>query len=258
MSETPFYQEIGEEVNIFKHAHQNQLPLMLKGPTGCGKSRFVEYMASQLNRSLVTVACHEDTGAVDLLGRYLIQGGETVWQDGPLTRAMREGAILYLDEVAEARPDVLVVIHPLTDHRRSIFLDRHNELLTAPKDFMLVVSYNPGYQSNLKEMKPSTKQRFVAMSFKYPKSELEESIVAKETLVESKMAQRLVSLANQLRAATELGLVELPSTRLLIDAAILIRSGLSPRIACDVAIAQPLSDDPEINQTINDMASLLF
>jgi len=254
----PFYQEVGQEVTVFEHAYQNRLPLMLKGPTGCGKSRFVEYMAAKLNRPLVTVACNEDTSATDLIGRYILQGGETIWQDGPLSRAMREGAILYLDEVVEARPDILVVIHPLTDFRRKLYLDRHNEELSAPKEFMLVVSFNPGYQNALKELKPSTRQRFLGMSFNYPSAELETKIVVAESQVETKIAEKLVKLAAHLRSANQLGLSDSPSTRLLVDAGILIKAGFPARQACDVAVVQPLTDDLEIIETMNDMISLLF
>ncbi len=258
MNPTPFYQEIQDEVVVFEKAWHNQLPLMLKGPTGCGKSRFVEYMAARLQRPLVTVACHDDTGATDLLGRYILQGGETIWQDGPLSRALRQGAILYLDEVAEARPDVLVVIHPLSDFRRTIFIDRHNEELKAPPEFMLVVSFNPGYQNVLKDLKPSTRQRFIGLQFQYPPAEIEVEIIVQESGIDSKTAAKLVKLGGQLRAAHSLGLSDSPSTRLLVDAALLIRSDLYARQACNVAIVQPLTDDLEIAQTMNDMAALLF
>lgn len=179
--DSPYYREVQGECAVFRHAHAQRLPLMLKGPTGAGKSRLVEYMAAQLQVPLVTIACHDETSAVDLVGRHLLIGGETVWQDGPLTRAVRTGAILYLDEVAEARPDVLVVIHALTDHRRQLFIERKNEALTAPAPFMLVVSFNPGYQRGLKELKPSTRQRFVALSLGYPTSDVEREIVCTET-----------------------------------------------------------------------------
>ncbi len=256
--EIPFYQETGQEIAVFEHAFKSRLPLMLKGPTGCGKSRFVEHMAARLNRPLITVACNEDTSATDLIGRYIIKGGETIWQDGPISRAMREGAILYLDEVVEARPDILVVIHPLTDFRRKLYMDRHNEELSAPDEFLLVVSFNPGYQNALKELKPSTRQRFLGMSFDYPSKDLEAKIVIQESKVADKMAAKLVKLGEQLRSAHDLGLSDSPSTRLLVDAGILIKAGLPARQACDVAIVQPLSDDLDINETMNDMVSLLF
>jgi len=257
-SPIPYYLEINQEVGVFEQAYKNRLPLMLKGPTGCGKSRFVEHMAAKLQRPLITVACNEDTSATDLLGRYIIQGGETIWQDGPLTRAMRQGAIVYLDEVVEARPDILVVIHPLTDFRRKVFLDRHNEALTAPDEFMLVVSFNPGYQNVLKELKPSTRQRFIGLRFDYSPADLETKIIVQESQVDEKTAAKLVKLGGQLRSASDLGLSDSPSTRLLVDAAILIRSGLAPRQACDVAITQPLSDEIDVIHSMNDMVSLLF
>ena len=256
--EIPFYQQVDNEVSVFEKAYQNRLPLMLKGPTGCGKSRFVEHMAARLNRPLVTVACNEDTSATDLIGRYILQGGETIWQDGPLSRAMREGAILYLDEIVEARPDILVVIHPLTDFRRKLYLDRHCEELTAPDEFMLVVSFNPGYQNALKELKPSTRQRFLGMSFNYPNKDLEAHIVSQESGVEDKIAAKLVKLGQHLRAANELGLSDSPSTRLLVDAGILIHSGFPVRQACEVAIVQPLTDDLEVIESMNDIISLIF
>lgn len=252
----PFYQPAGNEVKVFEHAYRNALPLLLKGPTGCGKSRFVEHMAALLGRPLVTVACHDDTSAHDLLGRWLLRGGETVWQDGPLTRAVREGAILYLDEIAEARSDVIVVLHPLSDHRRQIFVERRDEMLTAPPEFMLVVSFNPGYQRSLKELKPSTRQRFVSMGFGYPAASVEERIVAEESGVTAKQAAQLVKLAHKIRALTELGLAETVSTRLLVDAAKLIHAGLAPRAAADVGIVQPLTDDAETITALRDLASL--
>ena len=213
---------------MFQHAYRHQLALMLKGPTGCGKSRFVEAMAADVGRLLITVACHDDTSATDLLGRYLVEGGDTVWQDGPLTRAVREGAVLYLDEVTEAREDIVVVLHSLTDHRRQIFLDRRNETLTAPPEFMLVISFNPGYQRSLKELKPSTRQRFVGMSFHYPAPPIEAEIVAHESGVEMAMARRLVTFANKVRHLQELGLAAAASTRLLIHAGQLMRAGRCP------------------------------
>jgi nitric oxide reductase NorQ protein len=254
----PYYRTIGNEEEIFAQAFVNRLPLMLKGPTGCGKTRFVEAMAARLKRPLIQVSCHDETSAADLLGRYLIQGGDTVWQDGPVTRAARTGAILYLDEIAEAREDVVVVLHPLTDHRRELYLDRRNETIVAPKEFMLVVSFNPGYQKGLKEMKPSTRQRFLSLQFDYPGREIESEIVQSEARIDAKMAQKLVSIAGKIRNLHELGLAETVSTRLIIDAAILIRSGVNPRVACDVAITQPLTDDPEIVATLRDLAALIL
>jgi nitric oxide reductase NorQ protein len=231
---------------------------MLKGPTGCGKSRFVEHVAARLGRPLVTVPCHDDTSSADLLGRWLVQGGDTVWSDGPVTRAVRQGAILYLDEVAEARPDVIVALHPLTDHRRELYVDRHSEVLTAPREFMLIVSFNPHYQRGLKELKPSTRQRFVALSFDYPNPKLEASIVAQEANLDEKRATRLVTLAERLRGLDELGLAEPPSTRLLVDAGKLIAAGLEPRLACATAIAEPLTDDGDVLATLREIIALAF
>lgn len=245
-------------MEVFRHCYAQRLPLMLKGPTGSGKSRFVEAMAEQLGRPLITVSCHDDTSATDLLGRYLIEGGDTVWQDGPVTRAVREGAILYLDEVAEAREDVIVVLHPLTDHRRQVFLDRRNETLSAPPEFMLVISFNPGYQRGLKELKPSTRQRFVGLSFDYPKESVETEIVQSEAGVDAATARKLVGIATKIRGLQELGLAESASTRLLVDAGKLIRAGLSPRAACDAAIVQPLSDDRDVVRSLQDLSALIF
>lgn len=238
----PYYQQVGKEVEVFSHAYNMKLPLLLKGPTGTGKSRFVEYMAHKLERELITVSCHEETSAVDLLGRYLIRGTETVWQDGPLTRAVREGAIIYIDEIAEARPDTIVALHSLTDHRRVLFLDRHSEAITAPEGFMLVASFNPGYQRGLKELKPSTRQRFISISFDYPEQKVEEEIIHQETGVDNHTAQKLVKIAGKIRKLTELGLNETVSTRLLVDAGKLIKDGLPPRLAGEVAIVHPLTD----------------
>ena len=254
----PFYQPSGQECTVFEHAARNRLPLLLKGPTGCGKSRLVEHMAARLGRELITVPCHDDTSAVDLVGRYLVQGGETVWQDGPLTRAVRTGAILYLDEIAEARPDVIVVLHPLADHRRQLFVDRHDEALVAPDQFMLVVSFNPGYQRSLKELKPSTRQRFVSLQMSYPVERLEIDILVGETAVEPAVAKRLVALANRIRAADGLGLSESPSTRLLVHTARLVESGLPPRTACEVGLVQPLTDDIELATALRDLVALAF
>ncbi|MDF1798915.1 MAG: CbbQ/NirQ/NorQ/GpvN family protein [Planctomycetota bacterium] len=257
-TETPFYRPVAGEVQLFEHCFSQQLPLMLKGPTGCGKTRFVEFMAARLGRPLVTVPCHDDTSAADLLGRWLVQGGDTVWQDGPVSRAVREGAILYLDEVAEARPDVIVAIHPLTDHRRTLFVERHSEELTAPPEFMLVVSFNPGYQRGWKELKPSTRQRFVAASFDYPSPKLEAEILEREAGVEPAVAQRIVKLGAKLRELDELGLAERASTRLLVDAARLVRAGMEPRAACRAAICEPLSDDPQVLVALFEVVALAF
>lgn len=253
-----YYREVGHEAAIFELAWKQRLPLLLKGPTGCGKSRFVEAMAEQLGRPLITVACNEDTSASDLLGRHLIIGGDTVWVDGPLTRGVREGAIVYLDEFVEARADTLVVIHSLTDHRRTLYLDRINESLRAPDSFMLVVSYNPGYQHALKELKPSTRQRFLAHCFDYPGPDDEAAIVAAESGVKDDLARRLVKLAHKIRNLNHLGLSEAPSTRLLVGAGKLIAAGLAPRLACRTAVVDALSDDPEVTATLQDLADLHF
>ena len=255
-ADSVFYLETGRESELFAKAWAARLPLMLKGPTGCGKTRFVEYMSAKLGRKLITVACNEDTTATDLLGRHLLIGGETRWTDGPVTRAVREGAILYLDEVAEARADAIVVIHSLTDHRRELFLDRTGETLHAPPEFMLVVSFNPGYQRSMRELKPSTRQRFIGLGFSYPAEDLEIRIITGETGLEDKQARSLVSIAKKVRALTELSLLESVSTRLLIDAAKLIQAGLPPRYAATVAIAEPLTDDPDALAAIRQVIEL--
>jgi nitric oxide reductase NorQ protein len=224
----PYYREISGESELFRKAHGRRLPLMIKGPTGAGKSRFVEAMAHALERPLVTVACHEDTSATDLLGRFLVRGGDTVWQDGPLTRGVRQGAIVYLDEIAEAREDVISVIHPLTDHRRELYIDKLNERLAAPAEFMLVASFNPGYQRRLKQLKPSLRQRFIAMTFDYPAPEIEAEIVAREAGVDAGTARRLVELATRIRKLEELGLAETVSTRSLVYAGSVIAAGFRP------------------------------
>jgi nitric oxide reductase NorQ protein len=256
--EEPFYLSSGNEVGLFLTAWQAKLPVMLKGPTGCGKTRFVQHMAWRLQRPLVTVACHEDLFASDLLGRYLLQHDETVWVDGPLTSAVRMGAICYLDEVVEARKDTTVVIHPLTDDRRMLSIDKKGEVLTAHPDFMLVISYNPGYQSVLKDLKQSTRQRFVAMQFDYPAPELEARIVAEEGGIAADMAERLVTLAGKIRNIREQGLTEGASTRLLIYAAHLIRGGIAPDQACRTAVCLPLTDDDRLQETLQDLIEDLF
>jgi nitric oxide reductase NorQ protein len=257
-SPLPWYRPISDECEVFERAYRLRTPLLLKGPTGCGKSRLVEHMAAKLGRPLVTVACHDETSAIDLIGRYLLEGGQTVWQDGPATRAVRSGAILYLDEFAEARSDVVVVLHPLSDHRRQLFVERHDETLVAPDEFMLVASYNPGYQSGLKELKPSTRQRFVALSFDYPDPATEAEIVVGETDVDEASARKLVALAAKLRSSEALGLAERPSTRLLVNAARLLQSGAPPRAACNHAIAEALTDDPEVASGLRDLVALVF
>jgi len=231
---------------------------MVKGPTGCGKTRFIQHMAETLERPMVTVACNEDTSATDLLGRHLLVEGDTRWVDGPVTRAVREGALLYLDEIAEARADAIVVIHSLSDHRRELFLDRTGETLQAPGDFMLIVSYNPGYQRSMREMKPSTRQRFVSLSFDYPSEESEVRIVIGETNVDAKTAARLVRVARKVRSLHELSLLESASTRLLVSAGKLIVAGVPPRQACLAAIAEPLTDEPETLAAIRQVIELIL
>lgn len=231
---------------------------MIKGPTGCGKSRFVETMSYMLNRPLIQIACNEETSAIDLQGRYLIQNGNTIWNDGPATTAAKIGAILYLDEISEAREDIIVVLHPLADHRREIYIDKKNETIKAIKEFMLVVSYNPGYQSKFKELKPSTKQRFIAMQFNYPKPEIEEEILSGETNIEKNISKKLVQYAQKLRNLKELELLETVSTRLLVNTAKLISSGINPRNACNTAIIQPLTDDINIQNSLNDILNMIF
>lgn len=256
--ELPFYKPVGHEVEVFEKAHANHLPLLLKGPTGTGKSRFVEYMAARLEIPLITVVCHEETSAVDLLGRYLVRGDETVWMDGPLTRAVRQGAILYIDEIAEARPDTVVVLHSLTDHRRRLFLDRHDEEIEAPDSFMLIASFNPGYQGSWKELKPSTRQRFVSLSFDYPSADLEAEIVQQETGLKPKLCRQLVALATKIRNLHHLGLTESVSTRLLVDAARLIHAELPPRLACEVSVVEPLTDERDVATSLKDIVALYF
>ena len=249
----PAYVPSGNECALFEHAWRRRLPVLLKGPTGCGKTRFVAHMAARLSLPLHTVACHDDLTAADLTGRYLLKGGDTVWADGPLTRAVREGGICYLDEVVEARKDVTVVLHPLTDDRRILPLERTGEQLIAPPGFMLVVSYNPGYQHLLKDLKPSTRQRFVALEFAIPPVERETAIVAHEGGVDRPRAAELVGLAGRLRRLRDRGMVEVPSTRLLVAAARLIASGVPPREACRVAVAAPLTDDPDLLAAAHDL-----
>ena len=254
----PFYRPQGNECELFEYAWRHQLPVLIKGPTGCGKSRFISHMAARLERQLYTVACHDDLTAADLVGRHLIGDGTTVWNDGPLTRAVREGAICYLDEVVEARKDTTVVLHPLTDDRRILPIERTNELLHAPKDFMLVVSYNPGYQNLLKGMKPSTRQRFVALRFGYPSPELEQEIIVGETGIDGMTAKRLVSLGNALRALKDHDLEEAASTRLLVYAATLIHGGYDPVEACRASLVESLTDDEETAGALMEVVSATY
>jgi len=249
----PFYIPVGDEVAIFSACHARGLPVMLKGPTGCGKTRFIEHMAWRLDRPLVTVACHDDLSASDLTGRYLVRGGDTVWQDGPLALAARRGAICYLDEVVEARQDTVVVIHPLTDDRRLLPLDKAGDLVEAAPGFLLVVSFNPGYQHVLKDLKPSTRQRFVALDFDFPALDVEVRIVAHEGGVDDAMARALVSLAHRVRRLRDRGLVEVPSTRLVVSTARLIAGGIPAIDACRAGMMAPLSDDPEMLGAMRDL-----
>jgi len=258
VSDEPYYEAVGEEIALFQAAYEDRIPVLLKGPTGCGKTRFVEYMAWRLRRPLVTVSCHDDLTASDLVGRYLITNAQTVWVDGPLARAVRAGAICYLDEIVEARRDTTVVIHPLADDRRMLPIEKRGELLEAPPEFMLVLSYNPGYQSVLKELKESTRQRFVAIEFRYPDVEVERRIVVAESGLDEENTEKLVRLAHLTRNLKGSGLDEGASTRLLVHAAKLMRRGIAPRTACAGAIAQALTDDPDMLRAVNELASSLF
>jgi nitric oxide reductase NorQ protein len=254
----PFYQPVGNECALFEYAFRNRLPLLIKGPTGCGKTRFVAHMAARLARPLITVACHDDLTAADLVGRHLIGDGQTIWSDGPLTRAVRQGGICYLDEVVEARKDTTVVLHPLTDDRRILPIERTGEELHAPDDFMLVVSYNPGYQNLLKSLKPSTRQRFLAISFGFPPAALEQQIVISETGVDPLMAQRLVSLVGHFRELKDHDLDEAASTRLLVYAASLIKAGCDPVTACEAALIEPLTDDADTAAALYEVVKATF
>lgn len=270
--EEPYYVPVGDEVEIFRSAWESKIPVLLKGPTGCGKTRFVEYMAYHLNRPvrgeggvtqesnlpLVTVACHEDLTASDLVGRYLLEGQETVWIDGPLTRAVKAGAICYLDEVVEARKDTTVLIHPLTDHRRILPVEKKSQLLQARDGFLLVISFNPGYQSAIKDLKQSTRQRFISIEFGYPPRETEAEIVAHESGCEPHISVDLARVGEKVRNLREHGLSEGASTRLLIYAGKLIAAGVKPRRACQVAIAWALTDDLEVQRSIEEVISSIF
>ncbi|MBM4242955.1 MAG: CbbQ/NirQ/NorQ/GpvN family protein [Deltaproteobacteria bacterium] len=265
-SDAPFYLPIRDEIDVFEQAYACRLPVLLKGPTGCGKTRFVEYMATRLLKraggdarpALITVACHEDLTGSDLVGRYLIQGADTVWIDGPLTQAVRTGAICYLDEVVEARKDTIVLIHPLTDHRRILPIDKRGETLAAHDDFLLVISYNPGYQSVLKDLKHSTRQRFVSLEFDYPPRDREAEIVRHESGVDLETALLLATLGEKIRTLRGAGLGEGVSTRLLVYAGQLVARGLSPRRACTVAVTNSLTDDAEMIRSVGELVSALF
>ncbi|HED17376.1 MAG TPA: CbbQ/NirQ/NorQ/GpvN family protein [Gammaproteobacteria bacterium] len=258
ITEEPYYEAVGNEIEIFEAADSNKLPVLLKGPTGCGKTRFMEHMAWRLKRPLITVSCHDDLTASDLVGRYLISGGETVWIDGPLARAVRHGAICYLDEIVEARKDTVVVIHPLADDRRVLPIEKLGELLEAGPDFCLALSYNPGYQSVLKDLKQSTRQRFVALEFDYPNAELEKKIIMSESALDEHQAAQLVKFARMTRNLKGSGLEEGASTRLLVHAGKLITSGITPVTACQSAINQALTDDTEMLMAIHELSASVF
>ena len=254
----PFYRVTAGEDALYQAAYARRMPVMLKGPTGCGKSRFVEYMAWKLGRPLITVACNEDMTASDLVGRFLLDKDGTKWQDGPLTTAARIGAICYLDEIVEARQDTTVVIHPLTDHRRQLPLDKKGELIEVHPDFQLVISYNPGYQSLMKDLKQSTKQRFAALDFDYPDADIEAEIVARETGVDPAIAGKLVQVAHRTRNLKGHGLDEGISTRLLVYAGQMIAEGVDPLAACQMTLVTPLTDDPDMRQTLQAAVETFF
>jgi nitric oxide reductase NorQ protein len=258
VTKEPYYLAVAREVELFEAAHATRLPVMLKGPTGSGKTRFVEYMAWRLNRPLITVACHEDLSATDLVGRFLLEGEETIWHDGPLTRAVRNGAICYLDEVVEARKDTVVIIHPLTDHRRRLPIEKRGTVLDATDDFMLVVSYNPGYQSILKDLKQSTRQRFIALEFDYPPPEMETEIVSREGGIDEGTARDLVLIGQKVRNLRGHGLEEGVSTRLLIYAAQMIARGIPPIAAAEVALCTPITDDRELQRSIREIVTTVI
>jgi nitric oxide reductase NorQ protein len=258
MTDLPFYEPSGNEISLFEHAFHQRLPLLIKGPTGCGKTRFISHMAARLKLPLFTVACHDDLTAADLVGRHLISDQGTYWCDGPLTRAVREGGICYLDEVVEARKDTTVVLHPLADDRRILPIDRTGESLEAPPNFMLVVSYNPGYQNLLKGLKPSTRQRFVSMRFDFPSAEREQSILLGETGCDADLAKRLVGIAKSFRALKDRDLEEVVSTRLLVYAATLIKSGMDVSAACRASLVESLTDDEETVDALMEIVDATF
>ena len=254
----PFYLPVGDEIEIFQAAYDQRIPVLLKGPTGCGKTRFVEHMAWRLTRDLVTVTCHDDMTASDLVGRYMLNADGTAWLDGPLTQAVRGGAICYLDEVVEARKDTTVILHSLTDHRRMLPVERLGSNIPAHPDFLLVVSYNPGYQASIKDLKPSTRQRFVAIEFGYPTVSLETQIIAHESGVDGSVAEALAFLADRLRNLDEADIIEGPSTRLLVHVGALMRKGVPAQRACDVALVQAVSDDADVQQAVRAVTRAVF
>jgi nitric oxide reductase NorQ protein len=255
----PYYESQGNEIAVFEAAYRRRLPVMLKGPTGCGKTRFLEYMAFQLKRPLVTVSCHEDLTSSDLVGRFLLEGAETVWQDGPLTRAVKAGAICYLDEIVEARTDSTVIIHSLTDHRRQLTIEKKGQEIEAHEDFMLVISYNPGYQTVLKDLKPSTKQRFIALHFDFPSEEIERKIVMNEAAgLTPELAHQLVAAGRKARLLKDHGLEEAASTRALVYAGSMMNAGLDPVAACQVAMVNPITDDEELAEALMEIVQAHF
>lgn len=258
ITKEPFYAPQENEVALYEAAYDSRLPVMIKGPTGCGKSRFIEHMAYKLGKPLITVACNEDMTASDLVGRYLLDANGTRWLDGPLTTAARIGAICYLDEIVEARQDTTVVIHPLTDHRRTLPLDKKGELIEAHPDFQLVISYNPGYQSLMKDLKQSTKQRFTGLDFDYPDTKVETAIVSKETGIDEEIAAKLVKIAHTARHLKGHGLDEGISTRLLVYAATLINKGIDSKEACAMALVTPITDDKDIRSTLVHSIDTIF
>jgi nitric oxide reductase NorQ protein len=258
INDEPYYEPIADEIQVFESAYNNQLPVLLKGPTGCGKTRFMEHMAWRLKRPLITVSCHDDLTASDLVGRYLITSGETVWVDGPLAKSVRSGAICYLDEVVEARKDTTVVIHPLADDRRVLPMEKRGIVLQADDNFCLAMSYNPGYQSIMKDLKQSTRQRFVALEFDYPRAKIEQKIIEIEAKIDAELAKTLVKFAHMTRNLKGSGLDEGASTRLLVHAGLLIKDGINPVNACQSCIAQALTDDSEMLSAINELSATLF
>jgi nitric oxide reductase NorQ protein len=266
IADAPFYLSTGDEVELFRAAYEQRIPVLLKGPTGCGKTRFVEHMAWHIARersqpveqSLVTVTCHDDMTSADLVGRYLLSTDGTTWLDGPLTQAVRSGAICYLDEVVEARKDTTVVLHALTDHRRILPVERLGTTIPAHPDFLLVVSYNPGYQATAKDLKPSTRQRFLAIEFDYPDVELETEIIAHESGIDADTARSLAFIGERLRNLDDADIIEGPSTRLLVYVGALVRKGISPQRACDVALVQAVSDDRDVQNAVRQVAHAVF